>query len=260
MPSPSNSALRIANDVRACTGLDNLLLDMGVQRWAHRTVLKVPAQVFLAQSHFTSLLQQKMEEWREAVRPLDDAGVELFLSKLNVLHVQQPHAADAESPPTSQEAPENTAVPTATGKLSSLCFSVTGPQAARLFEIAVKTAKVCPAADAAAGSSFGIPKEQAEWYESAHEEGVQQADKANDGVSDTAVGNGWEYGDDDILGMVAPLALELRDSVLDVGCGDGFFMERMLRVLPQLQVSLCCIRLLIRLCCFPDFCFWLVRS
>jgi hypothetical protein len=180
-----------------------------------------------------------MEEWRETVRPLDNAGVELFLSKLNVLDVQQPHAAGAESPPTLQEAPENTAVPTAPGKLASR-FSVTGAQAARLFEIAVKTAKVCPAADVAVApeSSFGIPKEQAEWYESAHEDGVQQADKANDAVSDTAVGNGWEYGDDDILGMVAPLSFELGDSVLDVGCGDGFFMERMLRVLPQLQVHL----------------------
>jgi hypothetical protein len=198
----------------------------------------------LAQSHFTDLAQQKMEEWRETVRPLDNAGVELFLSKLNVLDVQQPHAADAESPPTSQEALENTAAPTAPGKLASR-FSVTGPQAARLFEIAVKTAKVCPAAEVAPGSSFGIPKEQAEWYESAHEDGVQQADKASDVVSDTAVGNGWEYGDDDILGMVAPLAFELGDSVLDVGCGDGFFMERMLRVLPQLQVPLCCIQSLI---------------
>jgi hypothetical protein len=152
-------------------------------------------------------------------------------------------------------------VPVASGWKLANRFSVTGPQAALLFEIAVKTAEVCPAADVAPGSSFGITKEQAQWYESAHDKGVQQADEADDGVSDTAVGNGWEYGDDDILGMVAPLALELRDSVLDVGCGDGFFLERMLRVLPQLQVgvSLSCIRLLIRLCCFPDICFWLVR-
>ena len=115
-------------------------------------------------------------------------------------------------------------------------FSVTGPQVARLFEIAAKHSKICPAAKKAIGAAGGIPQAQAEWYESAHVDGVKQADAANDGVSDTAVGNGWEYGDNDILGMVAPLGLEPNDSVLDVGCGDGYFVERLLRLLPQLQV------------------------
>ena len=106
-------------------------------------------------------------------------------------------------------------------------------------DIAVKTAKFCPAATVAPDDSYGIPKHQAAWYEKAHEAGLQQADNANDAVSDTAVGNGWEYGDDDILGMVAPLDLQFGDSVIDVGCGDGFFMERILRMLPQLRVHLC---------------------
>ncbi len=55
-------------------------------------------------------------------------------------------------------------------------------------------------------------------------------------MSDTAVGNGWEYSDDDIMGMVAPLSLDMHDSVLDVGCGDGYFLERLLRLQPQLKV------------------------
>jgi len=62
--------------------------------------------------------------------------------------------------------------------------------------------------------------------------------------------------------MVAPLAFELGDSVLDVGCGDGFFMERMLRVLPQLQVPLCCIQSLIPfvVSLISRFCLVLVMS
>ena len=115
-------------------------------------------------------------------------------------------------------------------------FSVSGSQAARLFDIAAEHSNVCPAVAIAPGVSSGIPQPQAEWYESAHVDGEKQADAANDGVSDTAVGNGWEYGDDDILGMVAPLNFGPHESILDVGCGDGYFVERLLRLLPQLQV------------------------
>ena len=113
---------------------------------------------------------------------------------------------------------------------------MTGPEAARLFDMAAKHAKICPTTSFAPDAFGGIPQPQVEWYENAHNDGEKQASAANDGVSDTAVGNGWEYGDNDILGMLAPFNLKQHESVLDVGCGDGFFVERLLRLLPQLKV------------------------
>lgn len=141
-----------------------------------------------------------------------------------------PHQARAATE-KSQEMPKQAVEPA-----QSKRFSVTGSQAARLFDMAAEHSNVCPAVAIAPGVSSGIPQPQAEWYESAHLDGEKQADAANDGVSDTAVGNGWEYGDDDILGMVAPLNFGPHESVLDVGCGDGYFAERLLRLLPRLQV------------------------
>jgi hypothetical protein len=41
MPSPSNCAPPITNDACDWAGLEKLLLDLDVQRWTHRTVLKV---------------------------------------------------------------------------------------------------------------------------------------------------------------------------------------------------------------------------
>jgi len=75
---PRNAARAIANDVRAFAGLDNLLLDMGVQRWAHRTVLKVPAQV-LRSIAFHRLGAAKDGRVAEDGAAADNAGVELFL-------------------------------------------------------------------------------------------------------------------------------------------------------------------------------------
>jgi hypothetical protein len=144
---------------------------------------------------------------------------------------QTPSSSPDEAPSTAQGLPKSDVVPAQNRR-----FSVSGPQAARVFEIAARHSEICPVSKKTIGVSDGIPQEQAEWYENAHVDGVKQADSTNDGVSDTAVGNGWEYSDEDILGMVAPLDLEPNDSVLDVGCGDGYFVERLLRLLPQLQV------------------------
>ncbi len=159
-------------------------------------------------------------EWREALRALDKKGAHLLLSNMT---------AGAVSPTAHQKLQE---------KAAEECkrVSVTGSQAALLFQVAAQHASVCPRASVAAGDTAGIPAEQAEWYESAHADGEKQAQEANDGVSDTAVGNGWEYSDDDVLGMVAPLSLRAHDSVIDVGCGDGYFLERLLRLQPQLKV------------------------
>ncbi len=191
--------------------------------------------------------QQKIQEWRESLRPLDDASVELFLSKFT----STPDIAttDHEVTPAANTDHEVTAAATTDHEVTAAAttqhgtvgtprsrFSASGSQVARLFEIAVKTANFCPSVAVDPDDSFGIPKNLAKWYEEAHD---AAANNANDAVSDTSAGNGWEYNDNDIMGMVAPLDFEFGDSVLDVGCGDGFFMERILRVLPQLQVSLC---------------------
>jgi hypothetical protein len=125
-------------------------------------------------------------------------------------------------------------------------MSVSGFQAQLLFHIVEKHAAVCPAAAKIDADSIGIPPAQAEWYESAHDDGLKRAEESRDSVSDTAIGNGWEYSDDDVLGMVAPLRLKTHDSVLDVGCGDGYFLERLLRLLHGLQV-----RAAARLLLFP---------
>jgi hypothetical protein len=161
-------------------------------------------------------------EWREQLRALDKAGAQLLLSKIT--------AGAADVAPAAHEKRQETR--------AKECqrMSVTGSQAALLFQVAAQHASVCPRVAVAAGDAAGIPAEQAEWYESAHEDGLKQAQEANDGVSGTAVGNGWEYSDGDVLGMVAPLSLRAHDSVIDVGCGDGYFLERLLRLQPQLQV------------------------
>jgi hypothetical protein len=169
-------------------------------------------------------LQQKILEWRESFRLLNEHGVQLYLSKIN----EPKPLAKADAAPCSLSPPaQGTAV------------SVTGPQVARVFQFVQKHVQVCPAPVDDSSASAGIPKEQADWYESAYEDGVKQAAEANNVVSDTAVGNGWEYSDDDILGMVHALSFEVNDSVLDVGCGDGYFLERLLRLLPQLKVPSC---------------------
>ena len=161
------------------------------------------------------MLQQKILEWRESFRLLNEHGVQLFISKINAL--KQPAKTDAT-------------------QAMDKAVSVTGPQIARVFQFVQRHVQVCPAARDDTGASIGIPKEQAEWYESAYEDGVKQAATANDVVADTSVGNGWEYSDDDILGMVGPLDFKEHDSVLDVGCGDGYFLERLLRLRQQLKV------------------------
>jgi SAM-dependent methyltransferase len=214
-----------------------LLLDLGVQRYTHRAVLKVsmtcPSVIlrFASHSFISNFRQQKINEWRVLLRQLKIVDL---LSSVNGFESHVP-------PVILEEMPDD-----ALSQSHRQRVSMTGFQAARLFEMAVRHAKVCPATAIAVGNPEGIPEPQALWYESAHDDGVKRAEASNDVVSDTAVGNGWEYSDDDILGMVAPLGFELNDSIVDVGCGDGYFVERLARLLSELRVR------------FPfSFCIWM---
>lgn len=210
--------------------MDKLLQDLGATQYSHRAVLKVRALRLVSDGRecrlCSNLPQQKIDEWRHTFRLLDGKGVERFLSQLD----------GADAVPTAE--PNAQAAERKEQADASQCnrMSVSGFQAELLFQIVEKHAAVCPAAATTDADSIGIPPAQAEWYESAHEDGLKRAAESRDSVSDTAVGNGWEYSDDDVLGMVAPLRLHAHDSVLDVGCGDGYFLERVLRLLHRLEV------------------------
>jgi hypothetical protein len=192
-----------------------------------------------AQAVCSILPQQRIDEWRHTFRLLDDKGVELFLS--------QHKAADAVPIAEPKEQAAEPKEQAETARCNRM--SVSGFQAQLLFHIVEKHAAVCPAAAKIAADSIGIPPAQAEWYESAHDDGLKRAEESRDSVSDTAIGNGWEYSDDDVLGMVAPLRLKTHDSVLDVGCGDGYFLERLLRLLHGLEVRAAARPLLFPPCC-----------
>jgi hypothetical protein len=193
-----------------------------------------------AQPVCSILPQQRIDEWRHTFRLLDDKGVELFLSRhkaADAVQIAGPKEQAAEPKEQAAERKEQAAERKEQAEAAQCNrMSVSGFQAQLLFQIVEKHAAVCPAAATTAADSIGIPPAQAEWYESAHDDGLKRAEESRDSVSDTAIGNGWEYSDDDVLGMVAPLRLHMHDSVLDIGCGDGYFLERLLRLLHRLEV------------------------
>jgi len=116
-------------------------------------------------------------------------------------------------------------------KSNVAALSVNARQYISMERYVAATEPICSSqitADVGTDPELGIEQDIKNWYMDSHSETQAEAEIEGEAVASQSSGNGWTYTDADILGMVYPLHLSANDSVIDVGCGDGYFLSRLL--------------------------------